>query len=196
METELYQTIAINKYIEENVNKKITVTQDEITKYYTGHPKDFEHAEEVKVSHILIRPAGDTQEQDSAAKLRAEELWARIQKGEDFTKLAKENSMDDSASDGGDVGFIEKDKAAPEFMDAFALSVGGTKIIKTSAGYHILKVTEKKKEGLYTLDEVKGQLSDFLKKDKIQTELTKLVNGLRNEAKIEFLIPAGQPMTP
>jgi peptidyl-prolyl cis-trans isomerase C len=172
------------------------VTPEEITKYYTGNPKDFEHAEEVKVSHIFIRPAGDTSEQDSAAKQRAEDLLARVQKGEDFAKLAKENSMDDSASNGGDIGFFQKDKVAPEFMDAFSLSVGGSKILKSNAGYHVIKVTEKKKEGIYTLEEVKAQLSDFLKAEKSQNEMTKLVNDLRNEAKIEYLIAAGQPLKP
>jgi peptidyl-prolyl cis-trans isomerase C len=69
-------------------------------------------------------------------------------------------------------------------------------LVKTQAGYHVIKVTDKKKEGLSTLEEVKPQLTEFLKNQKAQAELTQLVNQLRDQAKIEILIPSGQPLKP
>ncbi len=90
-----------------------------------------------------------------------------------------------------------KDNIAPEYAEAaFSLPVGSVKLVKTEFGYHIIKVTDKKKEGLATLEEVKQELTDFLKNQKAQAELDKLVNQLRDSAKIEILIPAGQPLTP
>jgi peptidyl-prolyl cis-trans isomerase C len=86
---------------------------------------------------------------------------------------------------------------APEYAEAaFSLPVGGIKLVKTQYGYHIIKVTDRKKEGLAPLEEVKTELMQFLKNQKSQTELDKLVNELRNTAKIEILIPAGQPLNP
>ena len=79
---------------------------------------------------------------------------------------------------------------------AFSLPVGGIKLVKTQAGYHVIKVTDKKKEGLSTLDEVRQQLTDFLKNEKAQAELAKMVNQLRDQSKIEILIPSGQPLNP
>ena len=103
--------------------------------------------------------------------------------------------MDGSASQGGDVGFTSKEALAPELAEAaFSLPIGGVQLVKTQYGYHVLKVTDKKKEGLSTLQEVKDQLTDFLKNQKSESELTKLVNQLRDQGKVEILIPAGQPL--
>lgn len=193
LEKNLGQTVAIAKFVEENVTKKIAITPEETAKYYREHPAEFQHPDIVRSSHILIRPAGDTPEQDQLAKQRAEALLARIKKGEDFAKLAKENSVDNSASQGGDIGFSAKDNLAPEYANAiFAMPVGAVQLVKTSFGYHVVKVTEKKKEGLSTLDEVKDQLTAFLKEQKGQEELAKIINQLRDQAKVEILIPAGQ----
>ncbi len=196
LEKSLAQNLVIAKYVDEIVDKKIVVTQDELAKYYSSNPTDFQHPDIVRTSHILIQPAGDTPEQDALAKQRAEAILARVKKGEDFAKLARENSVDGSASQGGDVGFSAKDNLAPEYAEAaFSLPVGGVKLVKTSFGYHIVKVTDKKKEGLSTLDEVKDQLTAFLKEQKSQADLAKLVSKLRDEAKVEILIPAGQPLS-
>ena len=195
LERGLYQDLVIKKYVDENLNKKIVVTLEELQKYYSGHPTEFQHPDIVRTSHILIIPAGNTSEQDTLAKQRAEALLARVKKGEDFAKLARENSMDGSASQGGDVGFAPKDALAPEYAEAaFLLPIGGIQLVKTQYGYHILKVTDKKKEGLSTLQEVQGQLTDFLKNQKAEAEMAKLVNQLRDQSKVEILIPAGQPL--
>jgi parvulin-like peptidyl-prolyl isomerase len=195
LQKQIAQSVAISKFIEENVTKKITVTPEEAAKYYREHPSEFQHPEIVRSSHILIRPAGDTPEQDNLAKQRAEAILARVNKGEDFAKLAKENSVDSSASQGGDIGFSSKESLTPEYANAiFSMPVGSVKLVKSGFGYHILKVTDKKKEGLSTLEEVKDQLNAFLRNQKGQEELTKLVNQLRDQAKIEILIPAGQPL--
>jgi peptidyl-prolyl cis-trans isomerase C len=197
LEKNLYETLSLSKYVDETINKKIVVTQEELSKYYTSNATQFNHPEIVRTSHILIHPVGNTPEQDAMAKERAEALLARVKKGEDFAKLARENSVDKTASQGGDVGFASKESLEPEYAEAaFSLPVGSVKLIKTQFGYHIIKVTDKKKEGLATLEEVKSELTDFLKNEKAQTELNKLVNELRNTAKIDILIPAGQPLNP
>ena len=196
LEKDLYQSLAVTKYVSENIDKKVAVTPEEVAKYYASNPKEFQHPDIVRTSHILI-PAGDTAEQDALAKKRAEGILARVKKGEDFAKLAKEYSTDASASQGGDVGFSSKDALVSEYAEAaFSLPVGGVKLVRTQLGYHIIKVTDKKTEGLSTLEEIKPQLAEFLKNQKAEAELTKLVNQLRDQAKIEILIPAGQPLNP
>jgi peptidyl-prolyl cis-trans isomerase C len=197
LEKDIGKRMVISRYVEENVAKKISVVPEDVEKYYTANPKEFHHPDIVRTSQILIRLAGDTPEQDALAKKRVEDLLARIKKGEDFAKLAKENSMDASASQGGDMGFASKEAMAPEYGEAaFSLLVGGMKIVKTQYGYHVIKITEKKKEGLATLEEVKTSLTDFLKDQKSQAEIRKLVEQLRDQAKVEILIPIGQPLEP
>ncbi len=197
LEKQIRQDLAIAKYVEENINKKITVSAEELAKYYSSNPSEFQHPDIVRTSHILIQPAGDTPEQDAIAKKRAEALLARAKKGEDFAKLAKENSMDESASRGGDIGFASKEGLPAEYAQAaFSLPVGGVALVKTQAGYHVIKVTAKKSAGLSTLEEVKSELTEFLKNQKAQEELVKHINQLRDQAKIEILIPSGRPLNP
>jgi parvulin-like peptidyl-prolyl isomerase len=160
------------------------------------NPDQFHHPELVRTSHILIL-SGDTAAKDSLAKQQAESILQRVNKGEDFAKLAKEYSMDSSASRGGDIGFNRREDLSAEFGDAaFSLPVGGAKLVKSGYGYHIIKVTDKKDEGLSTLEEIREDLTTFLKNQKAQIEQTKLINQLREEADIELLIPAGQPLRP
>ncbi len=196
LEKDLYQSLAVARYINETLEKKITVTPDELTKFYTANPTEFHHPDLVRTSHILI-PGGGTAEQAAQAKQRAESILARAKKGEDFAKLAKEYSVDSSASQGGDIGFSSRDNLVAEYADAaFSLPVGGVALAKSQSGYHVIKVTDKKGAGLSTLEEATPQLTEFLKNQKGQAELTKLLNQLRDQANIEILIPAGQPLKP
>jgi peptidyl-prolyl cis-trans isomerase C len=188
---ELGKGLVVKKYIEENIAKKLTVTPAEITEYYNSHPDEFKHPDLIRTSHILILvPEGATADRQKAAQQRAEALAARARKGEDFAKLAKENSMDASASTGGDIGMTENGELAPEYEEAAAkLKVGEVSgVVKTQFGYHIIKLTDRKKAGTAPLDEVRGQLTDFLKTQKEDAEVAKLVKTLQSQAKIEVLI--------
>ncbi|MBN1569929.1 MAG: peptidylprolyl isomerase [Acidobacteria bacterium] len=197
LEKGLYENLTMAKFIEENVHKKIVVTQEDLAKYYSSNPKDFYHPDIVRTSHILIQPAGETAEQDAKARERAETLLARVKRGEDFAKLARENSVDASASQGGDVGFMARDALDPDYAEAaFSVPVGEVKLIKSKFGYHVMKVTDKKKEGVSALDEVKENLTEFLKNEKANEEVNRLVNQLRNEGEIEILIPTTRASNP
>lgn len=193
---ELGRNLALQKYIQENITKKLVVTPAEVSEYYAGHPDEFKHPDLVRTSHILIStPNGATDDQQQRAKQLAESVLDRAKKGEDFAKLAKEYSTDASASQGGDIGLTESGELAPEYEDAVAkLNVGEISgLVKTQFGYHIIKVTDRKKAGAATLDEVRGQLTDFLKNQKEDTEIAKLVKTLGSQAKIEILLPGGVP---
>jgi parvulin-like peptidyl-prolyl isomerase len=185
----LYESLTVKKYLDEVIEKNITVTPEELGKFYAEHPKEFEHPDIVKISQIVLL-GGETGDQDALAKQRAEAILARAKKGEDFAKLARENSIDVSASDGGDIGYLAKEGLNREFANmAFSLAVGDAGLIKLDANYFIIKVTDKKKQGMSTLEEVKPQLTDFLRKEKALRETSNLVNQLRLEAKVEELIP-------
>lgn len=82
---------------------------------------------------------------NGTAKAKAEDLLNQIKGGADFAELAKANSEDSSASNGGDLGFIEKGQTVTEFENAaFALEPGQVSgIVKTQYGFHIIKATEK-----------------------------------------------------
>lgn len=83
---------------------------------------------------------------NAQAKSKAEDVLKQVKGGSDFAELAKANSQDSSAANGGDLGFFGKGQMVPEFEDvAFKQEVGQTSdLVKTKYGYHIIKTTAKK----------------------------------------------------
>ncbi len=103
-------------------------------------------AEKVSASHILLSykgaGSGETTRSEEDAKKLAEELLAKIKKGEDFAVLARENSDCPSGkSASGSLGEFGRGAMVKEFEDAaFALKVGEVSgLVKTSFGYHIIR---------------------------------------------------------
>lgn len=134
--------------------------------------------EEVKAAHILVKE-----------EAKAKELIAQLDKGGDFAKLAKENSLDGSKDNGGDLGYFAKASMVKEFGDAaFALAKGAyTKTpVKTQFGYHIIKVEDKRLAPKPEFDQVKERVQAQLQED----EVRKMVETLRKDAKIDVTVPA------
>jgi peptidyl-prolyl cis-trans isomerase SurA len=99
-----------------------------------------------KVAHIFINPKA-TERLRKKAKNLAESLLDSLNKGADFSELAREYSDDPgSASKGGDLGFVERGKFYSEFeAAAFSLAPGEiSRVVKTPAGYHIIKLLERR----------------------------------------------------
>jgi len=105
---------------------------------------------EVRASHILIRLEPNPTAADTlAAYNKIMALKARIDKGEDFTYVAKGKggSEDPSvANNGGDLGYFTAFQMVYPFEDmAYKTPVGSvSKPFRTKFGYHILKVTDKR----------------------------------------------------
>jgi|WetSurMetagenome_2_1015567.scaffolds.fasta_scaffold26257_2 parvulin-like peptidyl-prolyl isomerase len=193
---DLTRSLLASKYVDQNVTKKVMATPEEAAKYYSSNTEEFRHAEMVRLSHIFfIVPEGASADRDSQIKQRAAGILARLKKGEDFAKLAKDNSMDASSSQGGDIGYFAKEDVASEFGEAiFSLPAGTlSEVTRTRAGYHIIMVTDRRRAGLSTLQEIQDQLVEYLKNQKADAELGKLVQQLASQAKIEVLIPVSTP---
>lgn len=138
---------------------------------YEADPTRFRTAEERRARHILITV--DDQRDDAAAKALAEELAARLAKGEDFAALATQYSGDPgSASRGGDLGFAAPGNYVEAFDKAlFALQTGETSPpVKTEFGYHLIRLDEVRAGAEQTLDQVRPQLAEELSRQKAQDE--------------------------
>lgn len=98
----------------------------------------------VKASHILV--AVNQQRNEDAAKIIIDSIEAAVKSGVPFEQLAATRSDDQSnAQKGGDLGYFGQGQMVPEFNDAcFNGTTGDLKIVKTSYGYHLLKVTDQK----------------------------------------------------
>ncbi len=150
---------------------QVEPTDGEIAEYYELHKEDrFTEPEQVRARHILVKLAPDaTDEAKAAARKKAEDLLARVKKGEDFAALATANSDDPgSARSGGDLGLFPRGRMAPTFEDAaFALQPGAmSDVVETSFGFHVIKVEEHRPGGTKPLDVVRDEVIATLKKER------------------------------
>jgi peptidyl-prolyl cis-trans isomerase SurA len=136
-----------------HITEKINVTPLDVEKYFNRMPKDSlpTFNKEVEVGQISFAPKLNKEEKE-AYKQKAEELWARVKKGEDFATLARLYSQDtQSAVEGGDLGFADRNTYLKEFTAwAFKLKAGEiSPVFETDFGYHFLQVIERRGEQVH-----------------------------------------------
>jgi peptidyl-prolyl cis-trans isomerase D len=168
---------------QEGLRARATVTGQQIERSYNDNIQQYSTPEQVRASHILLKTEG---KDDAAVKKQAEDLLAQIKKGANFEELAKKNSQDTvSAAKGGDLDFFNKGQMVPEFDKvAFELQPGQmSDLVKSSFGYHIIKVTDKKAATTRTLAEVRTQIEDQLKYEQAQAAGQKLADQVAGELK-------------
>ncbi|WP_129127907.1 peptidylprolyl isomerase [Geomonas oryzae] len=181
--------VAINNMIEARLGSKARVTEAEAKKFYEDNrTKYFEQGARVRASHILVGTAENASTEDrEKAKAKAEALLERIKKGEDFAEIARKESACPSKEKGGDLGVFGQGDMVPPFEKAaFGLKPGEVSgVVSTVFGYHIIKLTETVPPSVQPFDEVKGKITEFLKREKVRAEIPALIKELREKAKIE-----------
>jgi len=170
----------------------VQVTPDDQRAYYDQHRAQYQVAEQVKVSHILIKtplpgPDGKVDEKGVAeAQHRAEDLLKQLKSGAKLEDLAKKYSEDPgSAKLGGSLGWIGKGQTVPEFeKTAFSLPNGKiSDLVKSSYGFHIIRVDDKQEAHTKSLDEVKSEIEPVLKHQKGQQIAQKQAEALLKQAR-------------
>jgi len=219
----LSHQIMARKVIDEGVKSKMVPPTDEETRAYfakgvsyinsksTGTPAGMDEeegmalrevagqikalsSERVRVQRVLIRLSpGASDNEKKRAKKTAEAVKKRLDAGEEFAKVAKEDSEDpESAARGGDLGYVLRGVAPPELEKAaFTLGVGDTGgPIYTESGYNIIRVTEKRAPEKPEYEKFREELSNFLAGAGFQKKVEDFVKRLRDKATIERNVPA------
>jgi len=93
--------------------------------------------------HVLVKLApGATDEQKAEARKKIDAVLDRVRKGEDFAKVARQESDDSSAADGGDIGCFQRGSMVKPFEDAaYALAPGEiSPVVESQFGFHVIKL--------------------------------------------------------
>lgn len=165
--------------------KNIVVSDADIETYYNAQQSRYQSEERRRVSHILL----EATDEDATVKAKAEALLKQLQAGADFAELAKTQSTDTvSAEVGGDLDFITKDVMEAEFEQAaYALAKVGdlSPVIKTSFGYHIIKLTDIDAAKVKPLAEVRDAIKATVQQEKATEQFAELQQKL---AEVSFEI--------
>lgn len=153
--------------------KKITVTDEDVRKYY-------EDNKEYRTAHILYRLRAEPSPEDvKAAFSQSMDIYAQLEKSpEDFAKLANKFSQTSAAPVGGDLGFQPPTRLAPEYYEAIkGKNVGFiSKPVRSQMGYHVIRVL-----GIKSYDQIDKNLYKKIIYDKKRDAL--IENYFSNLAK-------------
>lgn len=190
--------VQFQKLFEAEFAAQLGVTDNDANNYYTANIKRFQAPEQVKASHILIKPDpnADPNEGKAKAMAKAQDLLKQVKAGADFAELAKAHSGCPSSAKGGDLGFFGKGRMVPPFDKAvFALKVNEVSdVVETRFGYHIIKATDYKEATTKSFAEAKDEIIKTLKQ-RMQGELAqKYVASLKAKANIVY--PPGKEPPP
>ncbi len=180
--------ILVSKVVRFELGSRVTVSERNIAKYYHNNQKDFWDPGKARVRHILIlTEKGLSTDKKKKKFLQAKEILQEIKRGKDFADAAREYSEDISASEGGDVGYIEKGKMVPEFENAvYSMKEGEiSDIVETAYGYHIIKVAEVLPGRTLPLKDVKNKIQFILSNKKQKSAYEEWMDELKKSAFIE-----------
>ncbi|MFZ2197563.1 MAG: peptidylprolyl isomerase [Thermodesulfovibrionales bacterium] len=169
----------VTELFEKDVMAKAKVSDQEVKDYYDQHKEEFAPTTQIKASHILVKT------EDEAKK-----VMERLKKGEKFADVAKAVSIDKgSAINGGDLGYFSKGQMVPEFENAASsMNIGDISSVpvRTQFGYHIIKVTDKKKGSVIEFEKIKDMISQKLTGGKQKEAFDQYIAELKKNYKVEI----------
>ena len=137
---------------------------------------------------LLLLPKNASPEVRERIRAEAAALHGRILKGESFEAVCAKHSQGPAADTGGDVGFVEKGVMLPE-VDAVAFSLPLNQIspvIESSVGYHIIRVIDRRGEGLKSIETVRDEIRERLEIEKVEKKFMEWLAALRGKSHIEI----------
>ncbi|MGA7875490.1 MAG: peptidylprolyl isomerase [Desulfoferrobacter sp.] len=191
LRSQFEKELAIKALLDKKFAGKVTVTDQEMKKFYDENPDYFKTPERVRASHILVKVEPNASEADKAkARQKIEDIQKKVKKGEDFAALAKQYSDCPSSAKGGDLDYFQRGQMVGPFQDAaFAMKVGDVSdIVETQFGYHLIKVTDKKPAGTVSFEEAKDKIKSYLEQQKMGEEVNQYSAQLKKTAKIQEFV--------
>lgn len=169
--------------LNQEVYAKINITEYDKRNFYESHKDSFpKRPKAVKIGEIVIEPKISSEGLD-AAKDSIQQIKLKLNRGKNFSELAKEFSECPSSAQGGDLGFFSRGDMVKPFSDvAFELEIGEiSEPVLTKFGYHLIMLEEKRDGEIrvrHILIKTKIDDSDSAEaKTEIEEARTKLMNG-------------------
>ncbi len=179
------------KLISQAVNAKIVITEDKLREHYKNNQRSYTGQKEYRVQHIVFSIPGSCSEKEKQPILKkAEDIHQRAKDGADFEGLARQFSKYPTASEGGNLGYLNKNELAPYMRDVIAALKAGevSPVVETPIGYQIFKVIDIKESKEKAFEEVKEEIYQVLFEQDVNRRFMIWIKELRDRSYIEVLL--------
>jgi parvulin-like peptidyl-prolyl isomerase len=179
--------------IDRQVRRKITISDEDVERYYNLNGKNYRANERAHIRHILLSLAENAPpERVASVAAKGRELHQRIAAGEDFAALAREHSQGAGHAEGGDIGWVNRGTlvAGIEEMAFQKLSVGQvSEVFRTSMGIHIVKLEGRDAGKPVPLSSVAPRIKEELLNKALEERFAKWVKtDLRRKHRVDIKI--------
>ncbi len=189
---QLEKQMLVSRVQQTEVMTKISVTDEEVSSYYSSHTAEFATTPQVTLREILVTVAGAEGSvnvaADEAARAKADDAHQRLLKGEPFPRLAADMSDAPSKANGGLLGDIPWEDVSPELQKELnAMKPGDvTRVLRSSRGYQILKLDARADGSVKPLADAREAVSEKVFEGKRRAEFQKYLVKMRGQAIIEW----------
>ncbi|WP_049723703.1 peptidylprolyl isomerase [Gilvimarinus polysaccharolyticus] len=178
----LNRDLLINQVQQGVVNNRIRVTEQEINNFLASSDGKFATSPDYHLGHILISVASSASPDEvKKAETKVNDIYQQLLAGEDFSKMAIANSNDQTALEGGDLGWRKLAQLPELFSDVVGeLKIGDvSKPIRSGAGFHLLKNIEQRGGGEQLVQQTKARhilikISEIMDDDTAKEKLLKI----------------------
>lgn len=184
---ELREQMTLSRMFNKHVRSGIAVDEAEARAFYQKNIKVYTQPEEIRVRQIVLPlPIKAKPDQVAAVKVKAQAVYERAKKGEDFIRLVREVSEGETASQEGDLGFMQRDQASAEIEEATRSLKPGeiAKPFLSTGGYHIIRL-EEVRTPVRPFEKVKDEIMNTLYQQKVENTYRSWLQSLRSDSHIE-----------
>ena len=182
------ENLMVQRVIRRKVTLRISVTEQEIDRYLDENRAKLETALTFEARHILLLPEPARGEEGwEEARRRADDVYAKLLAGGDFAELARTNSDDGSAKDGGALGPLKRGELAPEIeAEILKLRPGEASApFKSGVGYHLFRLDSQQTLTGEGLAQARNQIRDILFREKYQVRFKEWLAEIKQRAMID-----------
>ena len=188
------RTYLVRQVQQEDIFRKMRVTEEEMRQYYTANKDQFTTPENVTLRELFVAaaaiPGNDVRPEDNAvAKAKIDALRARAAAGEDFVALVKSSSDAATKATGGLIGPLNLADINPTVKDLVANLKAGElsqPLAMPRGGYEIFKMESRETPTVLSFDKVKPEIEQKIRESRLDVETAKLLTRLRGQSVIEW----------
>ena len=185
---ELKEDIMIDKIMKENVHDKVKVQPKLLRRYYCENIDEFRQKKEVKLRHLMVKFSAHNNNKEETLPI-AQKIMKRLEKGEDFSALAKQYSDGPNTENGGLCSLEEVNELRKDLRDVvYSLKDNEcSKIVESPVGYHIFKVELIKPEKIQDFEEVQDDIYKKLYREETSRLKRQYINSLKQNVFIKVI---------